>query len=227
MLYKFFLSKKGFTLTELMVVATILGILTAIAVPVFGAVMHQQRLSDCKNQCTVISTTVRQAMYGMMDSGKRQPKIIFSKADATRVKKFDGKTCFVLTGDDKCFTLGDLRGGYRSAVADQDDYPNYNKTEYTYNDGCAYDEDYVNSLKAKGVTDADIPKEPKTNPSATCFLKKEHLANKPFYEYLDNMEVPVCPFADYEDEDDNNNYYYYVLEDGSVRCSNPECNEED
>ncbi len=221
MLYKFLRSKKGFTLVELTVVATILGILTAVSIPLFGSILKKQRLNDCKNQSTVISAAVQQAMYGMMDSGKRQEKIIFPVG----CDVVEGKNCFILTQDDTCFTLGDLRGGYRDRINNLSDYPNSGKIAYSYNDGCAYDADYAN----KDVNKEE--KSPKTNPQATCFLKKKHLENTAFYTFLENSEyepgqkIPVCPFADFEDDDEFNDYFYYILEDGSVHCSNPECRE--
>lgn len=48
------------------------------------------------------------------------------------------------------------------------------------------------------------------------WLKKKALADVKFYTYLDNHEVPVCPFAD---KTNSQGYYYYVLEDGTVHCT--------
>lgn len=221
MLYKFLRSKKGFTLVELTVVATILGILTAVSVPLFGSILKKQRLNDCKNQSTVIAAAVQQAMYGMMDSGKRQEKIIFP----TGCDVVDGKNCFILTQDATCFTLGDLRGGYRDRISNISDFDKNNTiTEYSYNDGCAYVPGYETEYP-------DRKDWPENNPQATCFLKKKHLENTAFYTFLENSEyepgqkIPVCPLADFEDADENNDYFYYILEDGSVHCSNPECRE--
>lgn len=48
------MSKKGFTLVELMIVVVILGILVAVAVPIFGAVTKNARTKSCKSNMRVI-----------------------------------------------------------------------------------------------------------------------------------------------------------------------------
>lgn len=194
MLYKLLNSKKGFTLTEILVVVLIMSILVAVAVPILMVSIKTQRINDCKNQCTVIETAVRQAMYGMMDNGKKQSKITFIRSSPNgNVGCSDDEIAgvgkyFKLSADTNCFTLAELRGGYRPATIED------------YNGGC--DAGYY--LKKKK------------------YDEKFDGAESPvyFYTFLSNQEVPVCPF---QEDNKGEPYFYYVLADGSVHCSCPEC----
>lgn len=194
MLYKFFLSKKGFTMVEILIVVLVLGILTAVAIPIFDTSLRTQRKNDCRNQCLVIETAVKQAMFGMIDNGRKQDKInIALWADGPNKIQYNpnGQIKFNLdesyeytyyTPLNESLTLGQIRGGYN---------PDYSK------ESC--------ELTGK-------------------YLKKQKLENVAFYTYLDNIEIPVCPFAD---DTNSQGYYYCIFADGTVCCTCPDCNEID
>lgn len=230
-MFRFLLSKKGFTVVELVMTVTILAILTAIAIPVFGAGLKKLKQNECRNQRTVISTAVEQAMSGMIDNGKKQPKIDFEKLQADHYSVYEaddivgnsddaynGKKCFVLwytkfnstvdmhtatkASNQQPMTFADLRGGYRP---NPDTVTNRDGT--TYEEGCA-DGYYLKKEKYTTHTDED---------GNTVEAMK-------FYELLDNNEIPVCPFAkeDYS-KDKAPEYMYFIFEDGTVLCSCDEC----
>ena len=50
----FFQNKKGFTLVELMIVVVIMGILVAVAIPVYGAVTTNAERKTCHANCRTI-----------------------------------------------------------------------------------------------------------------------------------------------------------------------------
>ena len=52
------MNKKGFTLVELMIVVVILGILVAVAVPIFSAVTKNARKKSCKANMRVIKGNI-------------------------------------------------------------------------------------------------------------------------------------------------------------------------
>jgi prepilin-type N-terminal cleavage/methylation domain-containing protein len=208
MLYKYFNSKKGFTMMEILIVVIVLGILVAIAVPVFATGLRKQKEDDCRNQCLVIETAVKQAMFGMIDNGERQPRITFKcttysgdpltghsvVANDTIIgaENPEGEGyCFVLTDDpETCFTLAQLRGGYRPGTTAA--FLNQGLDDYKAGCDKGY---YLKKIKYQADNKGK---------------------GTPFYMFLDNQEVPVCPFAD---DDNTQGYYYYVVEDGSVHCT--------
>ncbi len=205
-MFKFLNSKKGFTMMEILIVVVVLGILVAVAVPVFGAGLKTQRIKDCNNQKTIIKSTVLQAMTGMFDNGRKQERLYVEEVQSDHRStvpassgndKYKNKAAFIVSdatsGNPMGVTLGDIRNGYRSGGVNSD-----------YEDGCRKEHKY---------------------------LKKQKLATVPLYKYFSNEELPVCPFADLEDDDKSNDYAYYILwddaeEDVVVICSCPECNED-
>lgn len=115
--------KKGFSLTELMIVVIVLGILTAVAVPVYTGVSKTKRIDDCYGNRTIVSNVVKEVMVGMIDNGKKQDEIVMEYANQAHVffspadfpEGYDNRKCFILSKDDTTCTLGDIRGGYRTA----------------------------------------------------------------------------------------------------------------
>lgn len=235
MLYRFFLSKKGFTAVEMLIAVSVLGILTAVAVPVFKGAVEKQKLNECSNQRTVIKTAFEQVMYGMVDNGKKQETIKDANGNVIRYAlNFSGKrpphlnvkypavkvddTAGIGTGDDAyvdspCFVLcydKQIPGKKPFTIGDiRGGYRPKTKEQDSVNG-----KDYYEGC-AEGY-----------------YLKKKELKDKPFYEYLNSDEIPVCPFADLDDNDKSNDYYYHILWDTQtdslkVLCSCPECNKID
>lgn len=89
------MSKKGFTLVELMIVVVILGILVAVAVPIFNSVTKNARKKSCQANMRVIKGNLEQYQTTGGDDGG---EVVFADATtdmqsskpAALMKLFDG-----------------------------------------------------------------------------------------------------------------------------------------
>lgn len=222
MLYRFLLSKKGYSFVEVLIVVVVLGILVAVGVPIFVSGYRAQAVKDCNNQKTIVSTLFGEVTTGMMDSGTTQDKVDFSRVQAdhkatypgdgvngTKDDAYVGKDCFVLIEDQGipgkiAFTIGDIRGGYFG----QNAWNSYAEVVRVHG---SYDEYYTEKYDL-GV-------------ERGYYLKKQAMENEKFYLHFTNQEIPVCPFADFDNNSTTDDYRYYIFEDGTVVCSCPHCNE--
>jgi type II secretory pathway pseudopilin PulG len=114
-----------------MIVVAVMSILVAVAIPVYRGVSKTQRLNDCTMNRQMISVVIQEAMNGMLDNCKKQKVINMDKAShkttfptAVDGKVIDddyaGRDCFLLEYEasadaNTAFTLGDIRGGYRTS----------------------------------------------------------------------------------------------------------------
>ena len=110
MLKAFMKSKKGFTLVELMVVVVIIGILTAIAIPVYNSVTVKAEKNACEANLRTINGM--KAQWQMMDEDERPETFaemfqggVIPSCPGGGVYDHDGEseepaTCSVHTDDD-------------------------------------------------------------------------------------------------------------------------------
>lgn len=69
------MSKKGFTLVELMIVVVILGILVAVAVPIFNSVTKNARKKSCQANMRVITGNLEQ----YQTTGNNGEEVVFAE----------------------------------------------------------------------------------------------------------------------------------------------------
>lgn len=110
-------NKKGFTLVELMVVVVIIGILTAIAIPVYNSVTENAKRSACQaNQRTISSALVQWAAEKDIPSGEL-PTFTIANGTGTSDKLPDGFDKYIqLPIDIKCSCSYEITNGVVSAT---------------------------------------------------------------------------------------------------------------
>ena len=229
-MFKFLLSKKGFTLTEIFTVVVIIAILAAVAVPIFSSSVKKQKQNECQNNRTIISTAVEQVMYGMIDNGKKQESIKDETGAITR---------YALDFNNSKIQ-GDHKATYPAVAVKDEDGIGVKDNKYVGKPCFVLCESQqipgkvaftIGDIRGGYRDIANVP-DYKDGCANGNYLKKEALKDKPFYEILDNQEIPVCPFADYDNTPTDDNYYYHILWDTEtdsikVLCSCPECNTAD
>lgn len=80
------LNKKGFSLVELMIVVVIMGILIAVAIPLYGAVTDSAEAKSCGSNQRIIRAAF--ANWVLMDDKLNTADTLF----LTSAKSFNGKT---------------------------------------------------------------------------------------------------------------------------------------
>ncbi|MBL7135086.1 MAG: prepilin-type N-terminal cleavage/methylation domain-containing protein [Candidatus Marinimicrobia bacterium] len=82
---KFFRNQKGFTLVELMIVIVIVGILAAVAVPIYTANIRKAKMSECDAALGTVRTALR-VYYATADPIPKYP----TAAAGTQVSAVSG-----------------------------------------------------------------------------------------------------------------------------------------
>ncbi len=108
------MSKKGFTLVELMIVVVILGLLVAVAVPIFGAVTKNARIKSCKSNQRVIKGNMETFM---MTGGANGEAITLGAGTSSDIKTEPSFTALFDGGALPKCPSADAAGSYNALVA--------------------------------------------------------------------------------------------------------------
>ena len=136
-MFKFMKSKKGFTLVVLMIVVVIMGILVAVAVPIFSAVTKNARIKTCAANRREIVSQVNGYLMGNIDG-----------------KQHTSAGSFTITSDgSKGELAGAVVGTGAAATTDEEDiYKSlFQEIPYCPVEGAVYSVE----IKAADLTDPD------------------------------------------------------------------------
>ncbi len=101
------MSKKGFTLVELMIVVVIMGILVAVAVPVYGAVTKNAQKKACDSNIRIIKENLSSyQMTGGVDGGQLTwDQMATANTNSTFIALFDGNKLPTCPTDNKGYSF--------------------------------------------------------------------------------------------------------------------------
>ena len=124
-MFKFFKTKKGFSLVELMIVVVIMAILVAVAIPIFNSVTSDAKEKTClDNQRQIMSVASRAfSMNGITGvSGKKAVINFYVNEDGKAViEEVGSDTVENLTGGSSAVTLDTIKGSFQTIPVCGDD----------------------------------------------------------------------------------------------------------
>ena len=116
------LNKKGFSLVELMIVVVIMGILIAVAIPLYGAITDNAKNKTCKNNVKVIQQNA--ANYYAMHSTTATVNDLKAMFDNNKMPScpWDGDDA---DENDYTVTISATGNATVTCANKNDDYPNH------------------------------------------------------------------------------------------------------
>ena len=90
------MNKKGFSLVELMIVVVIMGILVAVAIPLYGAIQNNAKNKTCKNNMVALRSNA--SNYFASNDVKVDPTSVASTFDDKQLPKcpWNGGTAYTI-----------------------------------------------------------------------------------------------------------------------------------
>lgn len=179
----------GFSLVEIMICVTVLGILTAVAVPVFSVSLKKRKIEECKMNRQMVTTTVQSVMAGIVDNGAKQNYI-------TVLCKFAEGRHKVYETTDKLNNRGQTERDENGNVIKENVYDWNGNAMFKY-------ENHIDNIVPKCVCDicgADMHKD--TNSDGKCDVcGLEGVTNKKYLTSANHIDQAHLVYKDADGND--------------------------